>query len=145
MCLSESPVSVQCNCELCCGPGEPGALYRKPPPPLSQFNPIQFNSIQYVLYWHVLPKHSVCIESTTHMYLKINKYMHVYIIKWINYMNSRILWTIQNSLCVCVCVCVCVCGHITDLLTPPSFCDRHQCILLLVRYSLFFPNKYLSI
>ncbi len=40
--------------------------------------------------------------------------------------------------CLCMCVCVCVCGRITDLLTPPSFCDGHQCILLLVRYNLVF-------
>ncbi len=33
---------------------------------------------------------------------------------------------------------MCVCGRITDLLTPPSFCDRRQCILLLVRYNLVF-------
>ncbi len=31
-----------------------------------------------------------------------------------------------------------VCGCITDLLTPPSFCDRHHCNLLLVRYNLVF-------
>ncbi len=33
---------------------------------------------------------------------------------------------------------VCVCGGITDLLTPPSFCDRRQYILLLVEYNLVF-------
>ncbi len=35
-------------------------------------------------------------------------------------------------------VCVCVCGRITDLLTPPSFYGRRQCILLLVEYNLVF-------
>ncbi len=39
---------------------------------------------------------------------------------------------------VCVCVCVCVCGRITDLSTPPSFCDMRQCILLLIRCHLVF-------
>ncbi len=33
---------------------------------------------------------------------------------------------------------VCVCGRITDLLTPPSFCDLRQCILLLIRNNLVF-------
>ncbi len=33
---------------------------------------------------------------------------------------------------------VCVCERITDLSTPPSFCDRRQSILLLVRYNLVF-------
>ncbi len=33
---------------------------------------------------------------------------------------------------------VCVCGRITDLSTPPSFCDMRQCILLLIRCNLVF-------
>ncbi len=41
---------------------------------------------------------------------------------------------------------VCVCGRITDLLTPPSFCDRHQCISYIIAtskiQSCFSPNKY---
>ncbi len=45
---------------------------------------------------------------------------------------------IAFGVCVCVCVCMCVCGRITDLSTPPSFCDMHQCILLLIRCNLVF-------
>ncbi len=36
-------------------------------------------------------------------------------------------------------MCVCVCGRITDLSTPPSFCDMRQCISLLIRCNLVFP------